>query len=206
MRSCSALDFSHCIVLVIIALTGIVVFVACRSEPAPTATPASTSTPAPTATATPQPTPTPMPFYGRWETFDEIDPLTQKPEVAIFLSSNDGLLPALGIRCQQSELELLVGWTQDDNSPISEFPWISVQHRIDDDPIQDLEWSISTNGTATFLPYGEIAYMIQKLYGAEEFVVQVIPDRSGPINAVFEPAGLYWAVKPVLEACEVEVD
>ena len=48
--------------------------------------------------------------------------------------------------------------------------------------------------------------MINELYDAERFVVQVTHGDSEPITAVFRPAGLYWAVKPVLEACDVEIN
>lgn len=90
--------------------------------------------------------------------------------------------------------------------PISESFWATVQHRIDDAPIQTLEWFMSSNELGTYLPSDRIANTIQELYNADEFVVQVTPDRSGPITAVFETAGLYWAVKPVLEACEQEIN
>ena len=48
--------------------------------------------------------------------------------------------------------------------------------------------------------------MIHDLFNADEFVIQVKPENRDPVAAVFSPAGLYWAVKPVLEACEVEIN
>ena len=83
---------------------------------------------------------------------------------------------------------------------------MEVRHRIDEKPIQQTDWSLSTDERATFLPLGEIASIIRDLFNAEEFVAQVTPDKSGPITAVFRPAGLYWAIKPVLEACDVEIN
>ena len=46
--------------------------------------------------------------------------------------------------------------------------------------------------------------MIHDLFNADVLVIQVKPENLDPETSVFSPAGLYWAVKPVLEACEVE--
>ena len=48
--------------------------------------------------------------------------------------------------------------------------------------------------------------MIHDLFNADEFVIRLKPENFKPVTAVFNPAGLYWAVKPVLEACEVEIN
>lgn len=179
--------------------------------PMPTATPAPTNTPMPTATPTPTPVPTatPMPFYGNWFIVkDEINQLTRTPEVSIGLFSRDGSSgAALGIRCKENEMEFIIAWGDPSvMDPISESFWTTVRHRIDDAPIQELEWTLSTHQVSTYMPYGRISSTIRKLYNAEEFIAQVTPDRSVPITAVFETAGLYWAVKPVLEACELEIN
>ena len=179
------------------------------ATPMPTATPAPTNTPMPTATPTPTqvPTATPMPFVGEWvKVTDEINPLTRTREASIALLSKDGER-ALHIRCHESGLEFLMAWGRPDTmDPISESFGTTVQHRIGDDPVEALEWSLSTNDIGTFMPNDRIANTIRKMYDADEFVIQVTPDRSGPITAVFEIAGLYWAIKPVLEACEVEIN
>ena len=182
--------------------------------PYPTPTPVPTTTPTPTSTDTPlsmamaTPTPTPMPFTGAWWTVqDEIDSLTRKREVAIYLDSESGVVPAMLIQCRDSKLALRVAWYHPDSGGlISQSNSTSVRHRIDNSPIVTLEWDLSTNRKQINLPHQEIADTIRKLYNAQEFVVRVTPDWSGPITAVFHPAGVYWAVKPVLEACEVEVD
>ena len=86
---------------------------------------------------------------------------------------------------------------------------VTVQHRIDDEPVESLGWNYSTDYTATFLPSHTIADMIKKLFDANEFVAQINPDESDEsdtITAVFEPAGIYWTVKPVLAACGQEID
>ncbi len=83
---------------------------------------------------------------------------------------------------------------------------VTVQHRIDDGPVESLGWRYSTDNTATFLTRQRIPDMIKKLFDANEFVAQINADESDTITAVFEPAGLYWAVKPVLEVCEQEIN
>ena len=60
--------------------------------------------------------------------------------------------------------------------------------------------------TQHFYPPARIATMIGKLFNANEFVVQATKEDSSAITAVFEPAGLYWTVKPVLAACGQEID
>ena len=178
--------------------------------PVPTATPLPTPTPVPTATPTPTPMPTatPLPFSGEWETtHDEVNPLTRTREVAINLPSAEGQVPSLIIRCRESQLEFIIGWfSHASSTQLSELRQIEVRHRIDEKPIQQIDWGPATNRRATFLPSGEIAGMIRELFNAKEFVAQVTPDQSGPVAAVFRPAGLYWAVKPVLEACDVEIN
>ena len=174
-----------------IALAVAVVFVACGSAP----------------------TSTPLPFRGQWIILvDETDPLTRVGEVDIRLRQNDaGRFPALYIRCREDEfnlyeLDFLIAWSE---TPITtrNAPWeTTVQHRIDDGPIESLDWIYSTNYTATFLPSRETSRIIEELFNANEFVVRIETDESDTITAKFEPAGIYWAVKPVLAACEVEID
>lgn len=178
-------------------------------QPTATPTPILTPTPRPTATPTSIPTVTPTPFLGNWISIqDEINPLTRTREVAIALSNADGgPHPFWLIRCQKSELDFIIAWMgPNTGSPITESFRIAVLHRIDNEPIRELQWSRSTNGVATYLPDEEEITVIQKLFNANEFVVQVTPDKSGPLTAEFEPAGLYWSVKPVLEACGQELN
>lgn len=136
---------------------------------------------------------------------DETDPLTQNREVIIRLDPIDSWYPELYIRCFSGALELLIAWAGD--AAFSEYElFVTVNHRIDDKPVESLVWTTSTNRGGTFFPPEMIMSLIQEMFNANEFVVQVFSDKSGRITGVFEPAGLYWAVKPALEACEVEVD
>ena len=121
--------------------------------------------------------------------------------------ASDLLFPILLIQCENRTLELLVGWSTDLDSPPFSTPLLltTVLHRIDDEPIKELAWTISSTGMATFMPDKDIEGTIQKLFNANEFVVQATP-RGILKTVVFEPTGLYWAVKPVLEACGQEID
>ena len=190
-------------IFAVIALTLATVFVACGSDPTPQLLP--TATP-------PPPTPTPQPFRGQWVTVkDETDPLTRVGDVQILLrQKDDARYPALYIRCQEDEfglyeLELFIAWSETPIESSRRFG-VEVQHRVDDEPIESLPWSPSTDDTATFLPTGRITDMIKKLFDANEFVAQVELKDSETITAVFEPAGIYWTVKPVLAACGQEID
>ena len=168
--------------------------------PTPTPYPTATSYPTPTHRPVSTPTPTPLPFRGEWGTtassvFD--DRVTE-----IVLSSTRGSVPSLLIRCRQSKLQFYVIFLSRRDDPPSGFlSSITVSYRIDDEPTESLQWTLSTDGRAAFLPAGKISSTIRRLYSADEFEV-----KTGRITAMFHTAGLYWAVKPVLEACEVEVD
>ena len=126
-----------------IALAVTVTFVACGSDP--------THQLIPTATPLP-PTATPPPFRGQWITLeDETDPLTRVGETRIALVAKGAeRWPVLRIRCKEDEfnlyvLDFIVGWSE---TPIAtrNAPWgITVQHRIDDGPVESLEWNFSTD-------------------------------------------------------------
>lgn len=105
----------------------------------------------------------------------------------------------LGIACFESAVQVTVAWQE----------YIidsTVQYRIDDESIVQEYWETSFNEEATLIRNYQAIRLIEELFNAGEFVVQVTPDKLAPRTAVFNPAGLYWAVKPVLEACEVEIN
>lgn len=149
-----------------------------------------------------------MPFYGKWQTIkDEEDILTQTRDVRIAMPQKGRRsLPSsdfvLIIGCSQNELNLYVGW----RIHVSDYFWTTVEHRIDDGPVETWEWPLSTSLDATYLPGEIVVDTVRKLFNADEFVIRVVPEESDPLTAVFDPAGLYWAVKPVLEACEQEIN
>lgn len=172
------------------------------NTPMPTVTPTPTNTPMPTATPapTPVPTATPMPFLGEWEIgVDEIDPLTRKRTVMIGLLAENTQDYFLGIVCFESAVQVTVAWKEHIIDS-------TVQYRIDDESIVQEYWETSFNEEATLITNYQAIRLIEELFNAGEFVIQVTPDKLGPRTAVFNPAGLYWAVKPVLEACEVEIN
>ena len=148
-----------------------------------------------------------MPFYGKWQTVkDEEDVLTQTRDVRIALPQKGQSLASsdfdLFISCTQNELDLYVVWW----THVSDYLWTTVEHRIDDSPVETLDWGLSTSQNATYLPRDMVADTIRELFNADEFVIRVVPEESNPLTAVFDPAGLYWAVKPVLDACELEIN
>ena len=194
MRYLFTIAHSGRIAFVILALAVAVLFVACGSAP----------------------TSTPQLFRGQWIILDdETDPLTRVGEAAILLhQKGNGSLPALYIRCRdigpgyrpRYVLELFVNWSF---SPIvtSNSPWdVIVQHRIGDGPVESLDWIYSTDYTATFLPSRKTSRIIKELFNANEFVARIETDESDTITAEFEPAGIYWAVKPVLAACGQDIN
>ena len=110
----------------------------------------------------------------------------------------------MGIACYENTVHFGVGWSSGINSPTVSFNDATVSFRIGDQPVKTEEWNIFEGSPSIA---GERAIvMIRDLFNADEFVIQVKPENLDAVTAVFSPAGLYWAVKPVLEACEVEVD
>ena len=155
-------------------------------------------------------------------TMDETDPLTRLGEIEVVLVAKDvDRYPALVIRCKEDQsslyrLEFFIAWSE--SNPLAGFSEerlyrlglggleTKLRHRIDDEPIESLSWTMSTRGTASFLPQHRITTMISDLYNAQEFVVEAKLQGSGDIVAIFEPTGLYWTVKPVLAACGQEIN
>lgn len=126
--------------------------------------------------------------------------------MGIGLWSTDGAHSLL-IRCWEADFEFFIVWDVSElRDPASRLSQIGVRHKIDDGQLWELAWSLSVDGTATFYPSGEIEMVIRRLFNAERFVVQVQPEDSEPIAAVFRPVGIYWAIKPVLAACDREIN
>ena len=110
----------------------------------------------------------------------------------------------MGVACYENTVHLGVGWASGFNSPTVSFNDPTVSFRIGDQPVKTEEWNIFEGSPSIA---GERAIvMIRDLFDADEFVIRVNPENLEPVTAVFSSAGLYWAVKPVLEACEVEAD
>ena len=110
----------------------------------------------------------------------------------------------MGIACYENTVHLGVGWASKINSPTVSFNDATVSFRIGDQPVKTEVWNISEGGPSVA---GERAIaMIRDLFDADEFVIRVKPENFDQVTAAFIPDGLYWAVKPVLGACEVQVD
>ncbi len=180
--------------------------------PVPTATPRPTATLGPTATPRRRSTPTPMPFIGTWLTQEAVNPLTRRSTKGIWLPTAIALglpvPPYLLIQCAEGNLQLIVVWNPStlspDPSPLGEYV-LPVQHRIDNEAVTQLHWGLSADQASIYLLEDEIKGIIRKLYDADEFVVQ-IPTSSGDMTGVYDPAGLYWSVKPVLKECGQVID
>ena len=172
----------------------------------------------PIVTPTPEalPTHTPLPFRGEWETTkDDTDQLTQAGEIQIVLTAKgEERYPVLVIECEEDSyklynLEVFIIWSETAQLKTiyrQSRHQVEVRHRIGDEPVETSLWTPSNDGSATFVRSGEIGTVISKLYDSDEFVVEAKTTDSETLVAVFEPAGLYWTIKPVLAACGREID
>ena len=140
---------------------------------------------------------------------DETDLLTRKRQIVIVLNDQAGKLRFMGIHwlmaigCYEDTVRLGVTFAVSPTRTVS-FNDPIVSFRIGDQPVRTEVWDIS-RGTP-FIAGERAIVMIHDLFNADEFVIRVKPENLDPATAVFSPVGLYWAVKPVLEACEVEIN
>ena len=110
------------------------------------------------------------------------------------------------IECYEDTVSLGIGWARGINSPTVSFNDLTVSFRIGEQPVKTQVWDTPENGGTLFVSGESAVVMVHDLFNADEFVIRVNPENLDPVITVFSPAGLYWAVKPVLEACELEAD
>ena len=185
---------------------------------APTATAVPpTATPAPTATAVPptatlEPTATAIPPTGDWRTVTSNDPLADRQSISLGLVSTT-YTPARGddqailfIRCSYggqgaAEWTAFIAWQAYINN---EEP-VRVLYRFDAGAVESGQWSLSTDNTATFVPYTggrpPNFLFVQRLQESTRFVARVARYNDQAITATWEVAGLTAALQVVYTQC-----
>ena len=185
--------------------------------PTATAIPPTATTVPPTATPvpptpTPRPTATTEPEMGAWKTHSGSDVMTDRQRVGIALRSMT-YRPASGdkqailfIRCQYGgkeapRWEVFISWDaflgRDDPS---------VAQRFGTEEAFLTRWTISTDGTATFVNtagrrLADVAFLT-KLRRDNRFAAQVVRYNDSTITATWDVTGLTAALQPLQEHCQ----
>ena len=178
--------------------------------PTATAVP-PTATPVP-PTPTPRPTATTKPETGAWKTHSGSDVMTDRQRVGIALRSTT-YRPASGdkqailfIRCQHggkeaARWEVFISWDAflgRDDPPVAQ--------RFGAEEAFQTRWTISTDGTATFVNtagrrLADVAFLT-KLRQDNRFAAQVVRYNDSTITATWDVTGLTAALQPLQEHCQ----
>jgi type VI secretion system protein VasI len=109
--------------------------------------------------------------------------------------SQSGRKPVLFQRCRSSTSEVFIRWHAYLGSGDAE-----VRIRIGKEAPRKESWPLSTDGTDTFFPGNNTAFM-KALAMKTSFSAWATPEDESPISAVFDTTGLFEALKPLAEAC-----
>lgn len=151
------------------------------------------------------PTPSAPESTGRWTMSRSTNPLDDTTTVVAFLTATQGTSKwgdavQLYARCRSNVTELYVDWGDylghDDYR--SETKRVSV--RVGQSPAKDQQWSVSTDGKATFAP-GWAGDLLKRLVSADQLVLQTVPYSESPTTAVFDLTGARAAIRQVADAC-----
>ena len=138
---------------------------------------------------------------GDWVIGDiESDPLTDEPTALLGLISESGTNAfgdpiTLLIRCRNGETDLFISW----GDYLGSGP-ARVTTRVGYGEPRARRWSLSTDGTATFLT-GDAISFVKNLIGETSLVAQTQPYREGNSKALFDLTGIEDALVNVREAC-----
>jgi type VI secretion system protein VasI len=89
----------------------------------------------------------------------------------------------LFLRCRSNETNMYIYW----GDYVGEE--VGVLTRVDKFAAETSQWSISTDGKATFYPGSPVSF-IRNMFHAGQLIAQVNPYDEGPILAIFDIKGL----------------
>lgn len=131
-----------------------------------------------------------------WQTTIKIDPLTDAKVLTAVLNPKDGpVSKGLIVRCISSgELSIYLAWDDylNDDNP-------RVITRFDKDDPWSLQWSKSTDQTATFAP--RVKEFFERLLESSRLVARTVPYNESPVVLIFDTAGLEQALGKNINIC-----
>lgn len=136
---------------------------------------------------------------GKWRTYTDIDPMTDKEVYTAILEADSGRSRlgrniSMVVRCADNKTDMYINWNDFLGSGS-----VSTTYRIDKEPAKTSGWNLSTDKTAAFLPR-PIA-TLKKLADSSSFVANVTPYNENPVTAVFNTAGADAAFTDIRKGC-----
>ncbi len=102
---------------------------------------------------------------------------------------------SLTVMLGESGVTIVVHW----NTRISHADSVTVSYRIDNGPIWQQMWYVSSSRDASIAPPQEIDETIRELFDAKTFLVMVESPAENSIMALFETRGFREAITPLLD-------
>ena len=162
---------------------------------------------APTGQKAPAAAPPAADDTGKWRISRETNVIDDSATFFMALeadsgSSSFGKPISLVARCKSKTTELYVIWNDylgNDGSIGSEFKWVTV--RLGEQKAKAGQWSISTNGQATFAP-GWAGDLLREMVKVDRLVVQTTPYNENPVTAVFDIRGMRTPLEELAKTCD----
>jgi hypothetical protein len=125
---------------------------------------------------------------SKWIDSSLTDPMDDSQAVVLMLDADtgddiSGHPVSLVFRSDGRGSELYINW----NARLDAGSHVTI--RVGYAPAETAEWTISTDGKATFYPRDPVALM-KRLQDADSFVARVTPSAGKPVLAVFDVRGL----------------
>ncbi len=140
-----------------------------------------------------------------WREQEEISPLDDSKNVAIWTTSLEPIQDMLGRRvspelalwCSENVTKIYIDWKMYIGIDSSE-----ITYRIDKLPAETRNWQLSTNFEASGLWNGSSAIpFIKRLFDRKMLLVRITPNAKSPVAVVFNIEGLKDVADPLMDAC-----
>lgn len=138
---------------------------------------------------------------GKWVIETDLSPIDDSQRVFLNLYANERVgrnfassKPILFIRCENNKTELFIDW-----GGFVKMRRAEITTRTDKEPAVTVNWSMSTDGQASFAP--KPITLIKELAHKDSLLAQIIPYAESPYTVTFDIKGLDNAIAPVREAC-----
>jgi type VI secretion system protein VasI len=125
---------------------------------------------------------------SKWIDSSLTDPMDDSKTVVLMLDADSGddssgRPVSLIFRYDGHGSELYINW----NVPVAAGSRVTI--RVGYAPAETAEWTVSTDGKATFYPRNPVE-LIRRLQDADSFMARVTPPAGRPVLAVFDVRGL----------------
>jgi len=138
---------------------------------------------------------------GKWDTWENTDPLTDKTVYMASLDADEGKSKRgdkpfyLTVVCRDNKTKMYVGW----NKFIRTDEHL-VTYRIDKDAAKSSFWNISTDYKTSFFPDSPVS-TLKRIVNSTAFIANVTPYGESPVTAIFDTRGADVALADIRKAC-----